>query len=104
MGWPLAPYSMPAAGPSENWANLPMHKLRWNKSDYHPPLEWILLFVEGELDKKTGKRLVQHLSECWTCRASAEDVKQGIRTFIEFHEMVLVPSVPLDPRTSGIRR
>jgi hypothetical protein len=80
-----------------------MHDLHWKKPDDHPPLEFLLLHLDGGLDGEDRDAVAKHLCQCWTCMTDVESMKAGIRSFMELRARVL-PAVPLDPRASRVRR
>src|SRR5258708_7287491 len=80
-----------------------MCDVRWKKPDDHPPLEYLLLYMDDGLDGEDRGVVAKHLSQCWTCMTDVEGMKAGIRSFMELRARVL-PAVPLDPRASRVRR
>ena len=76
----------------------------WDRRQDHPPSSVVLLYLSGELDAREMDRTSTHLSECWKCMAAAEDMKTGIRRFMDYHENVALPGVEIDPRTAFVRR
>src|SRR5215467_9941126 len=80
-----------------------MGDLLWKKSEDHPPLESLLLYLDGDLEAEDLDAVKKHLCQCWTCMAEFERMKAGILSFMELRGRVL-PAVPIDPRLSRVRR
>jgi hypothetical protein len=69
----------------------------------HPEIELLLRFVEDDLREKERRTLERHIGECWTCKVQIQEIRAGIRGFMEFREELLLPAAPIDPRASGVR-
>src|SRR5215831_8977222 len=80
-----------------------MGDLLWKKSEDHPPVESLLLYLDGDLNGEDLDAIKKHLCQCWTCMAEFERMKAGILSFMELRGRVL-PAVPIDPRLSRVRR
>jgi hypothetical protein len=51
---------------------------------WHPQDEELLLYVEGEADARSARRLSDHLSGCWTCRARRTEIERAIGAYMSY--------------------
>lgn len=52
---------------------------------WHPSDEELLLLVEGEAAARSARRLTEHLSGCWSCRARRAEIDRAIAAYMAYH-------------------
>jgi hypothetical protein len=62
-----------------NWRHRRLLRQAWHPSD-----EELLLYVEGESDARGARRVSDHLSGCWTCRARREEIERAIGAYMAY--------------------
>jgi hypothetical protein len=62
-----------------NWRHRRLLRQAW-----HPADEELLLYVEGESDARGARRLSDHLSGCWTCRARRDEIDRAIGAYMAY--------------------
>jgi hypothetical protein len=60
----------------------------------HLPEEVILRFLDGELPEREAEEAAQHLRECWSCRARANDLEGAIAGFVRYKQEELDGEAP----------
>ena len=63
----------------------------------HPDENQLLLAMERELTPDETTEVEQHLGNCWSCRARADEMQRGILAFVEYREKRFLPSLPSAP-------
>lgn len=63
-------------------------------ADSHLSDQQLLLDVEGELSVFERKRVQEHLSACWTCRARRQEFEGAIADFMRVHKHEAAPELP----------
>jgi hypothetical protein len=71
------------------------------KEGFHPSDQDLLLCADGELPRRQAKKVREHLTACWKCRARMAEIERTIGNFVKVHHRSLDPWLPpLDgPRT-----
>jgi hypothetical protein len=73
----------------------------WSKENpppgWHPDEDTLLMALENELAAGETERVHEHLASCWTCSTRADDLRRGIRAFVEYREKRYLPFVPGPP-------
>lgn len=64
-----------------------------NKS-YHIPEQDLVLAADGELSPRRMKKVRQHLSACWACRARMDEIEVSIVEFVRMHQRNLDSQTP----------
>ena len=65
----------------------------------HPPHSTLLLYLEGELDRRDSAVVADHIRDCWICRTECDRLNQGMYAFVKYREDVLEPVAPPPPPT-----
>jgi len=52
----------------------------------HLPEEKLLLYLDGELPPKEAELVREHLTACWSCRMSADQVQEAVFAFVKYRE------------------
>lgn len=59
--------------------------------DSHPTEETLLACVDGELPAKETARVRTHLENCWSCRATLDEIEETITLFVNFRSQIQKP-------------
>jgi len=72
------------------------------RQSWHPSLEELMRYVDGELGVRAGAAVRSHLKRCWACRAKREKLDHLISAFMRNQQSVLdtfpAPSLRLRER------
>jgi hypothetical protein len=78
-----------------------MNRKRWQNRGEHPPVDILLLHLEGELEGRKADRVRLHVDQCAACRESCAQLERGISCFTVFRDSVAIPAPA--PRTRMLR-
>jgi anti-sigma factor RsiW len=62
--------------------------------DSHLTDQDLLLAADGELPPDRAIEVMQHLAQCWLCRARKQEIEQAIVDFVRLHHGHLDPLLP----------
>src|SRR5271165_499615 len=79
-----------------------MNHSDWQARAGHPPLDLLLLHMEGELESNEAEAVRLHVGQCVPCRAECEQLGRGMARFAAFCDGVALP-IP-EPRASDLNR
>jgi hypothetical protein len=69
-----------------------MNRKHWQDREGHPPVDLLLLHLEGELDGNAPDAVGVHVSQCASCQASCDQLERGISRFTAFCDSVVTPA------------
>jgi hypothetical protein len=72
-----------------------MNRKHWQDRDEHPPVDLLLLHLEGELMGRDADTVRQHVSQCAACQESCGQLERGISRFTAFRDSVVIPTPKL---------
>jgi hypothetical protein len=78
-----------------------MNRERGQHRNEHPPVELLLLHLDGELEERDADSVRAHVGQCAACRAHCEQLERGISRFSAFQNSVIIPTPA--PRTKALR-
>jgi hypothetical protein len=78
-----------------------MNRERWQNREEHPPVDLLLLHLEGELEGRDADSVRQHVCQCAACQESCGQLERGISLFTAFHNSVVIPTPA--PRPQALR-
>ena len=78
-----------------------MNRKHWQDREEHPPVDLLLLHLEGELMGRDADTVRQHVSQCAACQESCGQLERGISRFTAFRDSVVIPTPK--PHTQDLR-
>jgi hypothetical protein len=78
-----------------------MNRKHWQDREEHPPVDLLLLHLEGELKGRDADTVLQHVSQCAACQQSCGQLERGFSRFTAFRDSVVIPTPK--PHTQDLR-
>jgi len=67
------------------------------RQSWHPSIDELLLYLDGEIQAKTNRKVEAHLRVCWSCRVKREKIDRFISAFMEHRRTLLTDSLNFPP-------
>ncbi|MCI0420427.1 MAG: hypothetical protein L0312_14590, partial [Acidobacteria bacterium] len=67
------------------------------RQSWHPSIDELLLYLDGEIQAKTNPKVEAHLRVCWSCRVKREKIERFISAFMEQRKTLLAGSLNFPP-------